>query len=93
MDGIYPKGFPIGTVDRVEKNGTAYKQIVLKSAADFSSLEQVLVVLTPPPGRDAEESRRTGEAPRTPEEPAPPKPAAKAEPAPPKPEAKAGPKP
>jgi rod shape-determining protein MreC len=64
IDGIYPKGFPVGVVQQVEKSGTAYKQIVLKSAADFSGLEQVLVVLTPPPGRDADERGRGADLPR-----------------------------
>jgi len=46
IDGIFPKGFLIGQVQSVEKSGTAYKQILIKPAVDFSSLEQVLVVLT-----------------------------------------------
>jgi rod shape-determining protein MreC len=49
IDGIYPKGFVIGRVEVVEKAGTAYKRIIVKPAVDFSSLEEVLVVLTPPP--------------------------------------------
>jgi rod shape-determining protein MreC len=51
IDGIYPKGFVIGRVERVEKNGTAYKRIVVKPSVDFSALEQVLVVTTPTPAR------------------------------------------
>jgi rod shape-determining protein MreC len=47
IDGIYPKGFVIGSVEAVEKNGPAYKRIVVKPAVDFSQLEEVLVVLTP----------------------------------------------
>jgi rod shape-determining protein MreC len=53
IDGIFPKGFVIGSVESVEKAGTAYRQIVVKPAVDFSSLEQVLVVLTPTPAREA----------------------------------------
>lgn len=53
IDGIYPKGFPIGQVDSVEKSGTAYRQILIKPVVDFSNLEEVLVVLTPPPAREA----------------------------------------
>jgi rod shape-determining protein MreC len=49
IDGIYPKGFVIGKVEAVEKNGPAYKRIVVKPAVDFRALEEVLVVLTPPP--------------------------------------------
>ncbi len=53
IDGIYPKGFVIGTVESVAKNGPAFTAIVVKPSVDFRSLEQVLVVLTPPPARDA----------------------------------------
>jgi rod shape-determining protein MreC len=47
IDGIFPKGFVIGRVSAVEKNGSAYREIVVQPAVDFSSLEEVLVVLTP----------------------------------------------
>ena len=55
IDGIYPKGFIIGRVEVVEKSGPAYKQILVRPAVDFSSLEEVLVVLTPNPGRESAE--------------------------------------
>jgi len=55
IDGIYPKGYVIGQVELVEKNGTAYKAITVKPAVDFTSLEEVLVVLTPTPAREAAE--------------------------------------
>jgi rod shape-determining protein MreC len=54
IDGIYPKGFVIGDVAAVDKNGGAYKRITVTPAVDFSSLEEVLVVLTPSPAREAE---------------------------------------
>jgi rod shape-determining protein MreC len=54
IDMIYPKGFVIGKVDFVEKAGAAYKRVTIKPAIDFSSIEEVLVVLTPPPGRERE---------------------------------------
>jgi rod shape-determining protein MreC len=57
IEGIFPKGFTIGRVDMVEKTGPAYKRITVKPAVDFSRLEEVLVVLTPAPAREAEESR------------------------------------
>ena len=57
IEGIFPKGFTIGRVDTVEKTGTAYKRITVMPAVDFSALEEVLVVLTPTPAREAEESR------------------------------------
>lgn len=47
IDGIYPKGFVIGRVEAVEKNGPAYTRIVVAPAVDFRSLEEVLVVLSP----------------------------------------------
>ncbi len=53
IDGIFPKGFVVGRVDTVEKSGSAYKRIMVKPAIDFSRLEDVLVVLTPTPARDA----------------------------------------
>ena len=56
IDGIYPKGYVVGTVEAVEKSGNSYKQILVRPAVDFSSIEEVLVVLTPMPGREAEES-------------------------------------
>ena len=53
IDGIFPKGFIIGHVEAVEKNGPAYKRIVVKAAVDFLALEEVLVVLTPTGAREA----------------------------------------
>jgi rod shape-determining protein MreC len=52
IDGIYPKGFVIGKVDAVEKNGSSFKRISVRPAVDFLSLEEVLVVTTPPAGRE-----------------------------------------
>lgn len=54
LDRIYPKGFVIGRVTKVEKSGTAYRGIWVEPAVDFTSLEDVLVVLTPNPQREAE---------------------------------------
>jgi rod shape-determining protein MreC len=56
IDGIYPKGYVVGTVEAVDKSGNSYKQILVRPAVDFSSVEEVLVVLTPMPGREAEGS-------------------------------------
>ncbi len=53
IEGIYPKGFIIGRIESVEKNGPAYKRIIVRPAVDFTSLEDVLVVLTPTPARTA----------------------------------------
>lgn len=46
IDGIYPKGFAIGTIARIEGAGYSSRTVWLTPAVDFSSLEEVLVVLT-----------------------------------------------
>jgi len=56
IEGIFPKGLTIGRVDTVEKTGPAYKRITVMPAVDFSALEEVLVVLTPTPAREAAEA-------------------------------------
>ncbi len=55
IDGIYPKGFVIGRVESVDKNGPSYRRIIVRPAVDFASLEQVLVVTTPAVARGAGE--------------------------------------
>ena len=57
IDGIYPKGFTIGHVESVEKNGPAYRRITIKPSVSFSSIETVLVVLTPTPVNQPEEQK------------------------------------
>jgi rod shape-determining protein MreC len=57
IEGIYPKGFIIGRVEGVQKSGTAYKEILVRPAVDFSSLEEVLVVLDTSPARASEPAR------------------------------------
>lgn len=56
IDGIYPKGFVVGQVESVERGGGAYKIIRVRPAVDFSALEEVLVVLTPPAARAGAEA-------------------------------------
>ena len=51
IDGIYPKGFVVGTVDHVDRGAGAYHEITVRPAADFSRLEEVLIVRTPPASR------------------------------------------
>lgn len=51
IDGIYPKGFVIGTIDRADRGSGAYHEIVVRPAVDFSRLEEVLIVRTPPASR------------------------------------------
>src|SRR6185503_6322252 len=47
IDGIYPKGLPVGEIQSAERVGGEWR-IKLKPAVDFSSLEAVLVVLQVP---------------------------------------------
>jgi rod shape-determining protein MreC len=54
IDGIYPKGFAIGTVESVDPGPGTYHEISVRPAVDFSRLEEVLVVLTPSPAKVAE---------------------------------------
>ena len=53
IDGIYPKGFVIGRVEAVEKNGPSYRHIIVKPTVNFSTLEEVLVVVSPPAVRES----------------------------------------
>jgi rod shape-determining protein MreC len=50
VDGIYPKGFVIGTVEKSERGKELHRDITVRPAVDFSSLEEVLVVLVPARG-------------------------------------------
>jgi len=51
-DGIYPKGLVVGKIDGIDKTSGSW-QIGIVPAVDFSSLEQVLVVLEPSSTSDA----------------------------------------
>jgi rod shape-determining protein MreC len=55
IDGIYPKGFVIGTIDHVDRGAGEYHEIVVRPAVDFSRLEEVLIVRTPPASRGGSE--------------------------------------
>jgi rod shape-determining protein MreC len=50
VDGIFPKGYLIGSVERAERGTGLYRAITVRPGVDFSSLEEVLVVLRPPTG-------------------------------------------
>jgi rod shape-determining protein MreC len=52
IDGIYPKGFVMGTVETVERGAGTYHVIRVRPAVDFTRLEEVLIVLTPPPAHE-----------------------------------------
>jgi rod shape-determining protein MreC len=61
IDGIYPKGFVIGQIQSVRRGAGQYSSIVIRPAVDFSTLEAVLIVLTPPsPGEPAGRGRDQG---------------------------------
>lgn len=47
IDGIYPKGYAIGWVESVQSTEGLNLNIKLQPAVDFSSLEEVLVILVP----------------------------------------------
>ena len=49
IDGIYPQGLGVGRVERVQRAGPAYRQVVVRPFADFSRLETVLVLVAPAP--------------------------------------------
>lgn len=55
VDGIYPKGFVIGSVATSERGPELHRMITVRPAVDFSSLEEVLVVLVPARGAVPEE--------------------------------------
>ena len=48
IEGIYPKGFVVGYVERLEKGRGLYQSIAVSPAVDFDGLEDVLVVMVPP---------------------------------------------
>lgn len=48
VDGIFPKGYQIGKIERADHTGGGlYWNITVRPAVDFSSLEDVLVVMVP----------------------------------------------
>ena len=55
IDGIYPKGFVIGTIEQVERGSGGYHLITVRPAVDFQRLEEGLVVRTPPASREEPE--------------------------------------
>jgi rod shape-determining protein MreC len=47
VDGIYPRGFVIGQVEKAERGSGLYYTVTVRPSVDFSSLQEVLVVLVP----------------------------------------------
>jgi rod shape-determining protein MreC len=48
LDGIYPRGYVIGRVERAERGSGLYREIRIRPRVDFSALDTVLVVTAPP---------------------------------------------
>jgi len=46
IDGIYPKGIPIGVVTKAEKGQELFKTIHIRPSVDFGSVEEVIVIHT-----------------------------------------------
>ena len=63
VDGIYPKGYTIGWVDSAARGPGLYQLITVRPAVDFSSLEEVLVVLVPARSATALEAEEKPAAP------------------------------
>jgi rod shape-determining protein MreC len=59
LDGIYPKGLPVGEIQSTERQGGEWR-IRVKPSVDFSTLEAVLVVLKAPdpPSETADDGER-----------------------------------
>jgi rod shape-determining protein MreC len=62
VDGIYPKGFVIGTVERSERGKSLYRDLTVRPAVNFSNLEEVLIVLEPARGAQIEDTPKPREA-------------------------------
>ena len=65
IDAIYPKGFVIGTVEAVERGPGTFHSIRVRPAVDFSRLEEVLVVTTPPDVKAAQAAETAIQAQRS----------------------------
>lgn len=46
IDGVYPKGIPIGQVVKAEEGKELFKQIVVRPMVDFGRLEEVMILHT-----------------------------------------------
>ena len=62
IDKVYPKRFVIGTVSSVARGAGTFHELTIQPAVDFTRLEEVLVVTTPPPAVTAEQIAREAEA-------------------------------
>jgi rod shape-determining protein MreC len=46
IDGIYPKGIPIGTIVRSDPGQSLFKTVTVKPSVDFGGIEEVIVIHT-----------------------------------------------
>jgi rod shape-determining protein MreC len=46
IDGIYPRGIPIGIVTRSEPGQSLFKSIAVRPLVDFGTIEEVIVIHT-----------------------------------------------
>lgn len=51
IDGAYPRGFVIGHIKSLQRGAGQHENVVVTPSVDFTSLETVLVVLTPSPAK------------------------------------------
>jgi rod shape-determining protein MreC len=50
QDGVFPPGFEIGEVEKVERGSGMHKLIAIRPGVNFARLDMVLVLLEAPPG-------------------------------------------
>ena len=60
IEGIYPKGFEIGQIESIERRAGEFSAVIIRPSVEFSALEAVLVVLTPPPSEVGRSTRTPG---------------------------------
>ena len=74
LDGVYPRGIPVGTVVSVESSEGLFHRIAVRPATDFGTLDQVYLLSTDPVPEELQRTLSTGpggDLPREiPEEPA-----------------------
>lgn len=46
IDGIYPRGIPVGTVVRAEPGQSLFKEVIVRPAVDFGTVEEVIIIHT-----------------------------------------------
>ena len=46
IDGIYPKGIPVGVVVKADQGPNLFKSIIVRPSIDFGSIEEVIIIHT-----------------------------------------------